>query len=509
MRTSIKKVTQADIARSLGLSPATVALVVGNSNSDLRHRLRKATVQLIMNKAQELGYRPNQAAQMTRSGRSNLIVHLNCGGYSELSGQKSYYVGRFVHETGYDYQVIDSYWWGGEGEKIIDRLLSLQPEGIVVSGSLQTAVDFEPIFKAGIPVVGMTMDIAGHARVRQNVRRAIYEITAHCLRAGRLPALVLEGASEPAHCSATERELGFLDAVNEAGFRSVPSWELSSKPIGVARECPLVIRTIQKRVLFEPFREGMQVAQCLLDQKFLPGALVCTNDFYAIGAMTTLVRAGVSIPEDVMVSGFDNLASSTQGLIPLTTVEQPVEAMCRTAVRVLKDRMDNAEQEIPETTEIEIPCRVLWRASTEIVKPPRRKRKPTRQGGASPAKAFSLLELMLAIAIVATFSAMLIPAIQSARQSAYLAGCLNNLRQLGMAANSFSNDHDGYVIQNEAPDPARPGEVNATLVWPHLVAPYLDVDFGGLWGNPNKARKTPFVCPAEREVEQPWQTYAL
>lgn len=363
----MRRVTQADIAKALDLSPATVALVVGQSNSPLRHCLRKETVQLVLDKARELGYRPNRVAQAMQSGRSNLIVHLNCGGYSELAGQKSYHVGRFAQEAGFDYQVIDSYWWGGEGEEIIDRVLSLQPEGVVISGSPQTAMNFQPLRNAGIPLVG-ACQIPGHSWVRCDARGAVAELTRHCLRQGRIPALILHGSKRNMILPSRERQKGFLEAVQEAGFASVPDWEITSGHPAKSQGFPAVVRGgLQERALFDPFADGMQVARRLVEEDRVPGALVCTNDFYALGAMTVLLRAGLRIPEDVMVTGFDNLAASRLGLVSLTTVEQPVEAMCKAAVELLKKRIAEPGASVEKGPAPLLACQIHWRDSTAPV----------------------------------------------------------------------------------------------------------------------------------------------
>src|SRR5690606_20104663 len=120
-----------------------------------------------------------------------------------------------------------------------------------------------------------------------------------------------------------------------------------------------------ERNLFDPFEAGMRVAQRLVEEGCLPDALVCTNDNYAFGTLTVLLKAGIAIPQETVLTGFDNLTYTTQGAVSLTTVEQPIEAMCTAAMELLKKRIGK-----PRPTgktrreEIVLPCRVVWREST-------------------------------------------------------------------------------------------------------------------------------------------------
>ncbi|WP_058303656.1 LacI family DNA-binding transcriptional regulator [Gorillibacterium timonense] len=71
----------------------------------------------------------------------------------------------------------------------------------------------------------------------------------------------------------------------------------------------------------------------------LPTALVCANDSIALGAIEALTRLGLSVPDDVSVTGFDNIEDSVWSSPPLTTVHVPKEALGRRAVRQLMDRI--------------------------------------------------------------------------------------------------------------------------------------------------------------------------
>ncbi len=336
-----------------------MGLVVGNTHSPLRKHLNKETIRRIEEKARELGYRPNRAAQVVRRGRTNLLAHLNCSGFSELAGQTSYHIGRLVLEAGFDYQMINSYWWPGAGDSVIERILSLHPEGVIVSGALQMEIDFKKFRQVGIPVVGVGLEIPGFTWVRYNARAAIEEITRHCLQLGRKPAILLHNLN---NWQSWERRRGFMDALAAANLK--PVVECSVEPRGKATlSYPAVLYAGAGGHRKGIFDFGADAARFLLEVDQLPRALICTNDNYAIGAITVLQRAGVRIPEDVAVSGFDNVGYCTQGPVTLTSVEQPVEKSCHEAVTLLKKQIGKPLPRNEEGREYVQPCRIHWRES--------------------------------------------------------------------------------------------------------------------------------------------------
>jgi len=357
-----RRVTQADIAKALGLSPALVALVVGRSNSPLRHCVKRTTAAKIQAKAAELGYRPNRAAQMTRSGRSNLIVHLSRGGYSDVASQVSYHIGRLGHEAGFSLQTMDSYWWGQDENEVIEQILAFQPEGVIVSGAAGVELDFGELHRMGVPMVAPGLQLPGLPLVGYDVRSAIVRLTRHFLQNGRKPVLVLRAPSRH-FWQIVEREQGYREAMAEAGYDEVPEVDISSQT--GETNGPGIVLDPGMGNLAHPFEDGMHIGQWLLKGRHRPDALICSNDHYAIGIMTALKRAGVRIPEDVALTGFDNLEYASQGQVPLTSVEQPIEAFCQTSFDLLMEKMgrQNSSSENGERVLIH-PCRIHWRGSS-------------------------------------------------------------------------------------------------------------------------------------------------
>jgi len=354
----MRRVTQADIAKELGLSPSTVGLVVGNSNSPLRQHLNEDTVRRIEEKAKELGYKPNVAAQIMRRGRTNVIVFLNMGGLAQWVHRQAYEVGQLVHEMGYDYQVIDAYWWVSKGDQIIDQIIASRPEGVVLSGSPQADMDFERFRKAGVPLVSIDYEIPGFSWVRHDVRTAISTLVSASLAAGReRPALVILKRLYR-DWQQRERLLGFTDALDAAGWSAPNEVDVRSlKKSRLRAGSAVVVNDDFPTIHFDPFRPGRVVAERLGTSV---DALFCSNDDYATGALTHFLRNKVKVPDQVALSGFDNLFHTGEGIVPITTVQFRTEAMCRAAMKLLVSQIGG---ETSQAEELVFPCDVIWRES--------------------------------------------------------------------------------------------------------------------------------------------------
>lgn len=374
LQPAMKRVTQSDIAKALGISQVTVGLVVGNGESPLRNRLAPETVLKIQEKARELGYVPDRAAQIMRNGRTNLIVLLNFSGYSELASQRVYHVGRLAYEAGFDFQVIDVYWWASSAQRVVDQILSLRPQGVMIVGAVQNdfgAAHVGLLKRKGIAMVAVGTEIPGSIPgvplVRYDARLAIATLTKWCIENGsQRPVLVMPYHDGLAGWQARERLLGYQQALIET-TGSAPKEHLGLEeppyePVnGVAG---VVLAAPKRRNAFKPFQLGVVAMKAFLSWSRLPDALVCVNDDFAIGVLSICSRNQIDVPGQLVVTGFDNIAYTTQGSISITSVEHPTAEMCELAFTLLGSRLGGSPALHEEKEEHVLPCRIIWREST-------------------------------------------------------------------------------------------------------------------------------------------------
>lgn len=110
---------------------------------------------------------------------------------------------------------------------------------------------------------------------------------------------------------------------------------------------------------------GLEAARHFCDMDEPPTAIFCMNDEMAIGAIQTLKACRFRVPEDISVTGFDNIQYSKYWDPALTTIAQPAEAMGKTATEVL---IKVIEGEKPEQSEYVLPYEFIERASSKKIK---------------------------------------------------------------------------------------------------------------------------------------------
>jgi LacI family transcriptional regulator len=111
---------------------------------------------------------------------------------------------------------------------------------------------------------------------------------------------------------------------------------------------------------------GRRVAAALLESGQLPQAVVCANDQTAIGVLASLQSAGLRLPGDIAVTGFDGVALGEHLRPTLTTVVQPMRRLGETAARLLEERV--ADPAIGPRS-VELPVRLELRASCGCPEP--------------------------------------------------------------------------------------------------------------------------------------------
>ncbi len=315
-----------DVAREAGVSTATVSRVVHEQS-----RVRLSTRQRVLEVIEALGYVPNSAAQSMARQRKNVI------GLVALENR--------CPDTDVEYEAL---LFLEDVMRGVESVLSR------VGWSLLITVlrDLEPdaTFQRMLRICGQVDGLL--------IIEGIIASSQLALLAARLPIAVIAGPADEAHADviAADNEHGTRALVSHlieqhgrnrlyyiAGPPSAPDARERRRAFGGAMTgYPAAVPAG-----FFPGRfatiSGQQAVRELLarPRREMPDAIVCANDQMAIGAMRELQSAGISVPGDVAVTGFDGIPVGAMLTPALTTVRQPIRQLGgRAAVRLL-DRVAN------------------------------------------------------------------------------------------------------------------------------------------------------------------------
>ncbi len=182
------------------------------------------------------------------------------------------------------------------------------------------------IADADIPAVSIDCPIEGCVLLGLDNRAAQHDITEHVIREHGARSLVyLTGLLNNGSPSGSLRREGFLDACRENGLRE--------EDVEII-ECTW--RT----------SDGKKVARKWIEEnRKLPDAFICSNDEMALGMIEIFSAAGIRVPEDVMITGFDNVSSAILSDPQVTTVDRDFDEASYTAMELLLDIVDGKEHD--------------------------------------------------------------------------------------------------------------------------------------------------------------------
>lgn len=317
-----------DVAADVGMSPASVSLVLRGAPGP-----SAATRERVLAAAARLGYRADRTASLLARRRTHLLgvpVVLRDAFRAELAEEVQ------LAADAHGYTVALSAITPAHDEaRVVETLLDLRCEALVLLASgLSTAALATLAGRVPLVVVGRHVEPAGFDVVRVADDRGVGQAVEHLVALGHRALVHVDGADA---LMAADRRTGFLRATARhglAGRVATGGWVEAA---------------------------GARAAHELLDAAELPTAVVAANDRCAIGLLDVFVRAGVRVPQDVSVVGYDDTELAGLSHIGLTTVSQDAAAQAREAVAAAVERLDGGRD---EPREIVLTPRLVVRTST-------------------------------------------------------------------------------------------------------------------------------------------------
>lgn len=322
-----RSVSLSDVAKHVGVSTATVSRVLNNPEKVAEKK------RLMIEKAiTELGYIPDGAARALASRHTKTIgavvptldnaifatgiqalqSKLKSAGYTLLVASHEYDIDEELHE--------------------VKTLLRQGVEGIMLVGGTHSPVLDNLLSQQHIPHVNCWAYDANHPKpyVGFDNKKAAERLTRYLLELGHKEFAVIIGHTLN-NDRAKDRLTGIKAAIEEQGLKLNEQYILQRS---------------------YSVKQGRDAMQAVLKSNDRPTAIICGNDVLALGALAECQAAGISVPDDMSITGFDDLELSSQLVPALTTVRIPSATMGRLAADCLIAQIN--QENIPLSTEIDI-----------------------------------------------------------------------------------------------------------------------------------------------------------
>ena len=307
--------TLLQVARAAGVAKSTASLAFSAPE-----RVRADTRERVLGAARTLGYAPNALARSLATGRNGLLALVLSDMRNPHSGATQAAVQARAYERGYLLIVGTSRDDPAAERELLERFAALRVRGVVL-------------------VTAATGD-AAHARALEAMRLELVSLDQR-LAGGRAAHVGFDNAGAAAVLVDHLVGLGHRRVAHVAGRRG--TWTAERRLDGVREALARAGLALPARHLVEgEYAEGAAFERCLalLRAPDPPTALIAANNLSAMGARRAILAAGLGCPEDVSLASIDDLPGGALVEPRLTHVEQPIEAMCASAVDRLVDALE-------------------------------------------------------------------------------------------------------------------------------------------------------------------------
>jgi LacI family transcriptional regulator len=328
-----------DIAKDLGISQATVSKVL-RDHPDIGERTR----QRVLERVKELDYQPNSLARSLVTGRSYLIGLVAPSLLHPFFAEIALALSRVVRDKGYSLIASSSEEDPELEKEEISRLLARRLDALIIATSGSNLEQFERMDSKAQPYVLIDRDLAG--------------LTANFVgindeKAGRLATehLIDMGCRRVAHIRGQD---------NSTGNGRFEGYKQALRHRGLPFSEDYVVR--RSYVDTETTRQGAEAMRLLLERNPIPDGVFCFNDPLAIGAMSTILGAGLRIPEDIALIGCGNLPNNDCLRVALSSIDQQSQVIGQRAAELVLNLIES--KQIPRARTIILEPTLVARSST-------------------------------------------------------------------------------------------------------------------------------------------------
>ncbi len=335
---SVKEIRIADVARLAGVSTATVSRVLATPE-----QVRPKTHALVMDAVRRSGYTPNSVARNLRTRRTMTVLAVVPNLANPVFAQILRGIDDELTQSGYGIVIGSLDNCQDREARYVDLTLSQQFDGVLLMNGRIPESGRRSMSEAGVPMVAICAAIP-NAQIPSVVvqdREGSREAARHLVGLGHRRLGYISGPT--GNVIETERFQGFLEGAQQAGLprRAVTRWE--------------------GRFVFAA---GEAAAASFLQMKNRPTGVFGASDESAIGFLKAIRSAGLRVPNDVSVMGFDGIEFASYVEPALTTLQQPLYQLGQAGAREILRSMSSKPR--PSDSQVRLPLQLLHRGTTGL-----------------------------------------------------------------------------------------------------------------------------------------------
>jgi LacI family transcriptional regulator len=329
-----------DIARDLGISQATVSKVL-RDHPDIGEKTR----QRVMQRVKELDYQPNPLARSLVTGRSYLIGLIAPSLLHPFFAEIARALSSAIRNQGYSLIVSSSEEDPDLESEEISRMLGRRLDALVIASSGTSIEQLQRMESKEQVFVLIDRDLAGLSANYVGINDE---------KAGRLATehLIDMGCRRIAHIRGQD---------NSTGIGRFEGYRQALRHRGIPFSEDYVVR--RNYVDTETTRQGMEAMKLLLDRDPRPDGVFCFNDPLAIGAMSTILDAGLRIPEDIALIGCGNLPNNDCLRVALSSIDQQSQLIGQRAAELVLSLIE--AKQTPRARTVILEPTLVVRSSTQ------------------------------------------------------------------------------------------------------------------------------------------------
>lgn len=295
-----------DVAKAAGVSTATVSRCL-----NLPDRVAKATLDRVMRSVDDLGYTPNFGARVMAAKRTFTIGAIIPTMENAIFARGLQAFQEELHSRGYTLLVSSSAYRPDIEKEQIRALVARGADALLLIGHDREPEIYEYLERQNVPVLVAWAFSKAHSQpsIGFDNRTSMKRLANHVIELGHQQIAVISGVTN-GNDRATQRLEGIRDALREHGL-DADDLQIIETPYDI--------------------QNGEDAFDELMQANVRPTVVMCGNDVLAVGALRRAQEIGLRVPEDISITGFDDIELARIVVPALTTVHVPHRQMGRKA----------------------------------------------------------------------------------------------------------------------------------------------------------------------------------